>query len=75
MTPLHEPPPKAAPVKVCGGCSARYDATAWSRLELCGTISGDEARTVVTSWPSGAVIELRRCATCRMTLARSRPQG
>jgi hypothetical protein len=58
--------------KVCGGCSASYDLRAWERLESCGAITGDEVKSIVTSWPDAAVIDLRRCSRCMMILARRR---
>ena len=71
IDPDHERPgPRAA--KVCGGCGARYALEAWQNLEECGTLEAHDVRAAVMGWPDDAVIDLRRCATCAMILARRR---
>jgi hypothetical protein len=48
-------------------CNAdhRFDALAVVRV-----IEGAHLRGVVTVWPSGMVVEVRRCAACGITVAR-----
>ena len=69
----HDPQDGGALRKVCGACFASYDALTWERLESCGAIAGDEVKAVITGWPETAVIDLRRCARCKATMARRRP--
>jgi hypothetical protein len=49
------------------GCKAdhRFDA-----LGVVRVIEGAQLRGVVTAWPSGVVVEVRRCAACGVTVAR-----
>jgi hypothetical protein len=41
-------------------------------LEVIGRISADGIRSVVTAWPDGVVVEIRRCDSCGGAIARKR---
>jgi hypothetical protein len=51
----------------CPGCGAAHR---FDDLEVVDVIGGEYLRGVVTAWPSGVVVEVRRCAECRATVAR-----
>jgi hypothetical protein len=64
---MARPKPRA---ERCGRCSHVYSAEAWQRLEVVERIGADRIRVLVTSWPNGTGIEIRRCATCGAPIAR-----
>jgi hypothetical protein len=61
--------PKARAVH-CGRCRHEYPAEAWRRLEVVERIGADRIRPLVTSWPNGIAIEIRRCRSCGASIAR-----
>ncbi len=63
--------PANRPVR-CGRCRQEYAPESWGRLELVGRITEDGVRTVVTAWPDGVAVEIRRCHACGGSIARKR---
>jgi len=55
----------------CGGCGRAYEPPAWLALPLVGTLAGDAIAAHVVKWPFGVRIEVRRCARCARSLART----
>ena len=53
----------------CARCGRAIDARAWRALSLVERVVPERVREHLTTWPSGAEIEVRRCA-CGQTLAR-----
>jgi hypothetical protein len=57
----------------CGGCGKGYEHPGWLALPIVGTLTGDAIAAHVVKWPQGVRIEVRRCARCARTIARSVP--
>jgi hypothetical protein len=55
----------------CGGCGRAYELTGWLALTLVGTLTGDAIAAHVVKWPHGVRIEVRRCARCAGSIART----
>jgi hypothetical protein len=53
----------------CGHCGAALLAPAWRELPLVEQVTQGRVRTLVTRWPDGTGIEVRRCR-CGHPLAR-----
>ena len=58
----------------CGHCGSAFGTESWHALELVERVDATRVRELVTSWPDGASIEVRRCA-CGRTLARKGDLG
>jgi hypothetical protein len=58
----------------CGRCRQEYAADAWRRLAVVERILTGRIRALVTSWPEGIVIEIRRCTSCGASIARKEPR-
>lgn len=54
----------------CGRCRTEYAAEAWQELGFVERIVADNIRGLVTSWPEGIAIEIRRCPSCGASIAR-----
>jgi hypothetical protein len=64
---------EAAPVPdfaMCSGCGASFDRHAWGALALVESVTAEQVRAHVTSWPARTRIEVRRCR-CGRELART----
>jgi hypothetical protein len=59
----------------CGRCRHEYAADAWQRLTLVERILTGRIRALVTSWPEGIAIEIRRCGSCGASIARKEEGG
>ena len=57
----------------CASCGTTYGEAAWQSLPLSARIEGAEVRRVVSPWPDGLLIEVRRCSACGRTIAAKRP--
>jgi hypothetical protein len=57
----------------CGHCAAEYDERAWRTLGIVQRVTTDEVRVLVTVWPVGASIAVRRCDRCGGPIARKQP--
>ncbi len=69
-TPGHDR--DARPVALtCGGCSKTYGEAAWRALPVSERIGAPEVRRVLSKWPDGLVVEVRRCG-CGRTIAAKR---
>lgn len=55
----------------CGGCGKGYEPSGWLALTVVGTLTGDSIAAHVVKWPNGVRIEVRRCARCAGTIART----
>ncbi len=55
----------------CGGCARSYGLRGWLGLPLVGVLTGDAIAAHVVKWPFGMVIEVRRCARCARSIART----
>jgi hypothetical protein len=55
----------------CGGCGRSYEVRTWLGLPLVGTLTGDAIAAHVVKWPHGVRIEVRRCARCARSIART----
>jgi hypothetical protein len=53
----------------CGHCGAALEPQAWRALELVLLVDRVRVREIVTSWPEGARVEVRRCG-CGTSVAR-----
>ena len=58
----------------CGSCGTSHGEPAWRLLPLVGYLEAPEVRALVSYWPEGMRIELRRCR-CGRTMAIKRPTG
>jgi hypothetical protein len=56
----------------CGRCRHEHTPESWAKLEIIGRLSADGVRSVVTAWPDGVVVEVRRCDACGGAIARKR---
>jgi hypothetical protein len=55
----------------CGGCGRAYELPGWLALPLVGTLTGEAIAAHVVKWPPGVRIEVRQCARCARTIART----
>ncbi len=55
----------------CGGCGRSYEGRTWLGLPLVHTLTGDAIAAHVIKWPHGVRIEIRRCARCARSIART----
>lgn len=55
---------------VCGRCRRTYRSTEWHGLELVEVLDSSCVRQVLTDWPVGHSIEVRRCRWCGGEIAR-----
>jgi hypothetical protein len=55
----------------CGSCARSYDLRGWLGLPLVGVLTGEAIAPHVVKWPFGVRIEVRRCARCAGTIART----
>jgi hypothetical protein len=76
------PPPATRPASrrasaavQCGACSRSYELQAWLELPLAGVLNGEAIAAHVVKWPLGVRIEIRRCARCGRTIARTEGPG
>lgn len=58
----------------CGACGGTYGEQHWSALELKERIDAGELGHLVSRWPDGTCIEVRRCSRCGHAVAAKRPQ-
>jgi hypothetical protein len=56
----------------CGRCRHEYVGEAWERLDMVDRMVATSIRALVTSWPDGVAIEIRRCRSCGLPIARKR---
>jgi hypothetical protein len=54
----------------CGQCRLTYRSTALRKLELVEVLDSNCVRQVLSDWPSGHSIEVRRCKRCGGEIAR-----
>jgi hypothetical protein len=55
----------------CSACGTGHGEAAWRLLPLVGRIEAAEVRALVSPWPDGVRIEIRRCR-CGRTIAAKR---
>ena len=55
----------------CGNCGRSYELRGWRALPLVGVLTGDAIAAHVVKWPAGVRIEVRRCARCARSIART----
>jgi hypothetical protein len=55
----------------CGGCGRSYEERTWLGLPLVQTLTGEAIAAHVIKWPHGVRIEIRRCARCARSIART----
>jgi hypothetical protein len=58
----------------CGVCGTSHGEPAWRLLPLVGHLEAREVRALVSHWPDGVRIEIRKCR-CGRTMAVKRPTG
>jgi hypothetical protein len=51
-------------------CGRHYDAERWSALPVFTRLTAADVSSIVTPWPSHAVIEVRICASCNRQMSR-----
>jgi hypothetical protein len=56
----------------CAGCERAWPIEAWRELPTMATLTDAEIRGHVSSWPVGAVVEVRACGGCGRAIARRR---
>jgi hypothetical protein len=71
-----QPPPRGGSREAeravrCGGCARSYELASWHALPLVGILTGDAIAAHVVKWPYGLLIEVRRCARCSRSIART----
>ncbi len=54
----------------CGRCRVTYRSTEFVGLELVEVLDSHCVRQVLSDWPSGHSIEVRRCKRCGEEIAR-----
>jgi hypothetical protein len=54
----------------CGRCRHEHTPEAWQELEIIDRIIKARIRGLVTAWPEGVAIEIRRCRACGSSIAR-----
>jgi hypothetical protein len=57
----------------CGRCAARYGHAGWVALPLVRRLDSGQLSLVTSRWPTGVAVEVRRCACCGASIARTRP--
>jgi len=72
LVPVREPEAVRVSDTKCSQCGTAFDARRWGGLELVELLATERVREHVTSWPSEARIEVRRCP-CGRALARKTP--
>jgi hypothetical protein len=60
-------------VMTCSSCAQTYTEAAWRLLDVSERIDAPEVRRLVSNWPEGLIIEVRRCRGCGRTIAAKRP--
>jgi hypothetical protein len=55
----------------CGGCGRAYGPGAWLSLPIVSMLTIDAIAPHVVKWPRGVLIEVRRCAQCARSIART----
>jgi hypothetical protein len=56
----------------CHACGKTYGEAAWRSLRVAERIEAAAVRRLVSPWPEGVAIEVRRCS-CGRTIAAKRP--
>jgi hypothetical protein len=56
---------------LCGGCGRSYELPAWLGLPIVGVLQSDAIAAHVVKWPRGVRIEIRKCARCGRSIART----
>lgn len=56
----------------CGRCRHEHSPDDWEELEIIDRIITARIRGLVTVWPEGVAIEIRRCRACGSSIARKR---
>jgi hypothetical protein len=70
--PRTSAPGRVAGGVACGGCGLACRTTAeWLRLELIEVLDSKCVQEVLSDWPPGLSIEIRRCRRCRGEIARA----
>jgi hypothetical protein len=62
-------------VIACGRCCLTYRSTELPALELVEVLDSNSVRQVLSDWPSGLSIEIRRCKRCGGEIAREAKSG
>jgi hypothetical protein len=55
----------------CGGCGRSYGPGAWHSLPIVSKLTIDAIAPHVVKWPRGVLIEVRQCAQCARSIART----
>ncbi len=55
----------------CGGCGRSYGLGGWHALPIVSMLTIDAIAAHVVKWPRGVRIEVRRCARCARSIART----
>ncbi len=55
----------------CSGCGRAYSPGAWSSLAVMRTLTSHDLHPYVSVWESARVIEVRACAHCGRSMART----
>ena len=55
----------------CSQCRHEYSGAAWAALPVVQTLTGRELGAYVSAWQEAHVIEVRACAVCGGTMART----
>jgi hypothetical protein len=55
----------------CGGCGHAYSSRTWATLAVVRTLTSRELHAYVSAWEEARVIEVRACAHCGRSLART----
>jgi hypothetical protein len=56
----------------CNGCGTIYGEAGWRSLPLSERITPPAVRRLVSHWPEGFLIEVRRCSRCGRSIAAKR---
>ena len=56
----------------CSGCGEAYGESAWRGLALAERIEPEQVRRLLSNWPAGLCVEVRRCGACGKTVAAKR---
>jgi hypothetical protein len=51
-------------------CGAKHDEAAFRTLQSVRVIDGEALRAIVSRWPEGTIVDVRRCNACGRALAR-----
>ena len=65
---------QVAPAR-CGRCGRAYDDGEWRALDVLDRIEGRRLEAIVTAWPLERSVEVRRCAACGNSIARTAGRG